>query len=149
HCRRVPTIFCCSGIQVDKAYSRAANVPTFLKRLISITRMSRQSVAAQIKQKEDSKCISWKFLRDLILVHPDMKKRVDVFALSIYRLVIFPKALGYIDDAILDLFDQLDKKVTPIPTILAETFRSLNACRRAELLSVERIRGYAKTRQHF
>ncbi|MBA0672975.1 hypothetical protein Goklo_024151, partial [Gossypium klotzschianum] len=58
------------------------------------------------------------------------KKRFDVFTLSIYRLIIFPKPLGYIDDAILDLFDQLDKRVTPIPTILAETFRSLNACRR-------------------
>ncbi|MBA0637575.1 hypothetical protein Godav_024837 [Gossypium davidsonii] len=32
----------------------------------------------------------------------------DVFTLSIYRLIIFPKPLGYIDDAILDLFDQLD-----------------------------------------
>ncbi|MBA0809061.1 hypothetical protein Gohar_024745, partial [Gossypium harknessii] len=26
----------------------------------------------------------------------------------------------------------LDKKVTPVPAILAETFRSLNACRRAD-----------------
>ncbi|MBA0844672.1 hypothetical protein Goarm_023438 [Gossypium armourianum] len=34
-----------------------------------------------------------------------MKKKVNVFALSIYRLVIFPKVLGHIDDAILDLFD--------------------------------------------
>ncbi|MBA0789244.1 hypothetical protein Gotri_027820, partial [Gossypium trilobum] len=32
-------------------------------------------------------------LRDLILVHPDTKKRVDIFALSIYGLVIFSKAL--------------------------------------------------------
>ncbi|MBA0576893.1 hypothetical protein Golob_023790, partial [Gossypium lobatum] len=59
------------------------------------------------------------------------KKRVDVFALGIYGLVIFPKALGYIDEAISDLFDRLDKRVTPIPAILAETFISLNACRRA------------------
>ncbi|MBA0642154.1 hypothetical protein Goklo_026593 [Gossypium klotzschianum] len=36
-------------------------------------------------------------------------KRVDVFALGIYGLVIFPKALGHIDDAVSDLFDQLDK----------------------------------------
>ncbi|MBA0626838.1 hypothetical protein Godav_004428, partial [Gossypium davidsonii] len=56
------------------------------------------------------------------------KKRVDVFALSIYGLVIFPKALRHIDDAVSDLFDRLDKRVMPIPTILAETFRSLSAC---------------------
>ncbi|MBA0670479.1 hypothetical protein Goklo_024558 [Gossypium klotzschianum] len=59
-----------------------------------------------------------------------MKKRVNVFALSIYGLVIFPKALGHIDDTISNLFDRLDKRVTPVSVILAEAFRSLNACRR-------------------
>ncbi|MBA0632364.1 hypothetical protein Godav_001123 [Gossypium davidsonii] len=43
--------------------------------------------------------------------------------------MIFPRALGYIDEAILDLFDRLDKEATLVPAILAETFRSLNACR--------------------
>ncbi|MBA0607443.1 hypothetical protein Godav_019741, partial [Gossypium davidsonii] len=51
-----------------------------------------------------------------------------VFALGIYGLVVFPKALGHIDEAVSDLFDQLDRRVTPVPAILAETFRSLNAC---------------------
>ncbi|MBA0765717.1 hypothetical protein Gotri_014872, partial [Gossypium trilobum] len=46
-------------------------------------------------------------------------KKVDVFALSIYGLVIFPKALGHVDDTILDLFDRLDKRVTTVPSILA------------------------------
>ncbi|MBA0787397.1 hypothetical protein Gotri_025689 [Gossypium trilobum] len=59
-----------------------------------------------------------------------MKKRVDVFALSIYDLVVFPKALGHVDEAVSDLFDRLDKRVMPVPTILAETFRYLNVCRR-------------------
>ncbi|MBA0635498.1 hypothetical protein Godav_021828 [Gossypium davidsonii] len=44
-------------IQVDRAYSRAVSVPTFLKKLINITGMSEQWVAARIKQKGDSKCI--------------------------------------------------------------------------------------------
>ncbi|MFQ6634212.1 hypothetical protein Gotur_010825 [Gossypium turneri] len=60
-----------------------------------------------------------------------MKKKVDVFALSIYDLVIFPKALRHVDEEVSDLFDRLDKRVTPVLTILAETFRSLNVCRRA------------------
>ncbi|MFQ6657068.1 hypothetical protein Gotur_026894 [Gossypium turneri] len=94
----------CSKIQTDKVYSRAVNVPTFLKKLN---------------------------LKDLILAHPDVKRKVDIFALSIYGLVIFPKALGYVDEAVTDLFDRLDKKVTPVPVIFAETFRSLNECRRA------------------
>ncbi|MBA0881024.1 hypothetical protein Goshw_012332 [Gossypium schwendimanii] len=59
-----------------------------------------------------------------------MKKRVDVFALGIYGLVIFPKTLEHIDEAVSDLFDRLSKGVTPVPVILAETFRSLNASKR-------------------
>ncbi|MFQ6657529.1 hypothetical protein Gotur_027160 [Gossypium turneri] len=120
----------CSKIQVDRVYSRAVNVPTLLKkRLMNITGISEQWVTARIQQKGDSKCILWKSLKDIILAHPDTKKRVDVFALSIYGLVIFPKVLGHIDEAVIDLFDRLDKRVTPVPTILAETFRSLNAWR--------------------
>ncbi|MBA0655923.1 hypothetical protein Goklo_008341, partial [Gossypium klotzschianum] len=66
-----------------------------------------------------------------ILAYPDTKKRVNIFALSIYGLVIFLKALGHINDAISDLFDWLDKRVTLVLAILAETFRYLSACRRA------------------
>ncbi|MFQ6663838.1 hypothetical protein Gotur_031190 [Gossypium turneri] len=91
----------CSKIQVDKVYSKVVNALTFLKRL------------------------------DLILAHPDTKKNVDIFALNIYGLVVFPRALGHVDEAVTDLFDRLDKRVTPVSAILAETFRSLNACRRA------------------
>ncbi|MBA0826858.1 hypothetical protein Goarm_011673, partial [Gossypium armourianum] len=98
------TLLRCPRIQADKAYSRAANVQTFLKRLMSITGMSEQWVA----------------------------KRADVFPLSIYGLVIFPKVLGHIDDAVSNLFDRLDKRVTSVPVILAETFRSLNTCQRVE-----------------
>ncbi|MBA0669377.1 hypothetical protein Goklo_024299 [Gossypium klotzschianum] len=52
------TLLRCPRIQADKAYSRAVNVPTFLKRLMSITRMSEKWAATWIKQKGDSKCIS-------------------------------------------------------------------------------------------
>ncbi|MFQ6637344.1 hypothetical protein Gotur_013320 [Gossypium turneri] len=89
----------CLKIQVDRVYSRAVNVPNFLKKLVNIIGMSEQWVAARIKQKGDSK-------------------------------FVFPKALGHVDEAVTDLFDRLDKRVTPVPAILAETFRSLNECRR-------------------
>ncbi|KAK5819543.1 hypothetical protein PVK06_024551 [Gossypium arboreum] len=92
--------------------------------------MSESWVTAQIQQKGDSKCIPWENLRDLVLTHPDEKKRVDIFALSIYGLVIFPKALRHVDEVVTDLFDRLEKGVTPVPTILAETFRSLSMCQR-------------------
>ncbi|MFQ6646208.1 hypothetical protein Gotur_019745 [Gossypium turneri] len=98
---------------------------------MNITGMSEQWVTARIKQKGDSSCIPWKNLKDLILVHPDAKKKVDIFALIIYGMVMFPKALGHVDEVVTDLFDRLDKRVTLVSVILAKTFRSLNACRRA------------------
>ncbi|MBA0717453.1 hypothetical protein Golax_005275 [Gossypium laxum] len=126
----VPTIeeymalLCCSKIQVNKTYSRAVNVLTFLKKLMNITGISKQWVTTRIKQKGDRKCIPWKNLKHLILAHPNTKNKVDLFALSIYGLVVFPKALGHVDDAVTGLFDRLDKRVTLVPVILAETFRS-------------------------
>ncbi|MFQ6669404.1 hypothetical protein Gotur_034660 [Gossypium turneri] len=34
--------------------------------------------------------------------------------------------MRHMDEAVSDLFDRLDKRVTPVPAILAKTFRSLN-----------------------
>ncbi|MBA0784853.1 hypothetical protein Gotri_025835 [Gossypium trilobum] len=48
------TLLRCLRTQIDKAYSRAGNVPTFLKKLMCITGMSEQWVVARIKQKGDS-----------------------------------------------------------------------------------------------
>ncbi|MBA0787693.1 hypothetical protein Gotri_025829 [Gossypium trilobum] len=65
------TLFRWPRIQADKAYSRAANILTILNKLMSITGMSEQWVAARIKQKGDRKCVHRKSLRDFILEHPD------------------------------------------------------------------------------
>ncbi|KAG8498151.1 hypothetical protein CXB51_006864 [Gossypium anomalum] len=108
-------------VQVDQTYSKAANTLPSVKKLMNISGMSEQWVTARIQQKGDGKYTSWASLRDLIVAHPDMKKKVDVFALSIYGLVIFPKTLMHIDEAVVDLFERLNKRVTPVPTILAET----------------------------
>ncbi|MBA0671741.1 hypothetical protein Goklo_024807 [Gossypium klotzschianum] len=81
----------CPRIQADKAYSRVVNALTFVKKLMNITGMSEQWVTARIKKIGESKCIPWKILRDLILAHSDTKKKVNVFVLSIYGLIIFLK----------------------------------------------------------
>ncbi|MBA0881912.1 hypothetical protein Goshw_012233 [Gossypium schwendimanii] len=71
------------------------------------------------------------FLKKLMsITGMNVRKKVDIFALSIFGLVIFPKGLGHVDEAVTDLLDRLDKRVTLIPKILAETFRSLSACQK-------------------
>ncbi|MBA0872502.1 hypothetical protein Goshw_015193 [Gossypium schwendimanii] len=96
---------------------------------MNITGMSEQWVAARIKQKGDSKCIPWKNLKDIILADPDMKKRVDVFALSMYGLVVFPKALRHVDEVVTDLFDRLDRGLHQSRDF-GRKIQVLNACRR-------------------
>ncbi|KAG8471869.1 hypothetical protein CXB51_036919 [Gossypium anomalum] len=105
----------CPRVQVRKAYARVFNSQTFVKKLISISGMSEPWVTARIQQKGDSKY---------------ERKRVDILALSIYGLVIFPKALRHVDESVIDLFERLEKGITPVPAILAETFRSLSTCRK-------------------
>ncbi|KAG8477360.1 hypothetical protein CXB51_030319 [Gossypium anomalum] len=101
-------------IRVDKHLFRAiVHGQVFVKKLMSISGMSEPWVTARIQQKGDNE-----------------RKRVDIFALSIYGLVIFPKALRHVDEAIIDLFECLEKGITPVPVILAETFRSLSSCRK-------------------
>ncbi|MFQ6651672.1 hypothetical protein Gotur_023900 [Gossypium turneri] len=53
-------------------------------------------------------------------------------------MVVFPKALGHFDEAVTDLFDRLDKRVTPVPIILAETFREIVATPRRDNISKEK-----------
>ena len=54
----------------------------------------------------------------------------DIFALVVYGTLIFPQSPEYIDAAVVDLIEQIDNQVNPIPAIIAETIRSLNYCRR-------------------
>ncbi|KAL1173967.1 hypothetical protein V6Z11_A05G448100 [Gossypium hirsutum] len=121
----------CPRFQNDRIYSRAACVPTFWKKLMTITGMSEQWITARIKENGECKCISWDALKNMILTHPDETKKVDVFALSLYGLMVFPTALGYVDEATTNIFHRLSKRVTSVPAVLAETFRSLGACKRA------------------
>ncbi|MFQ6659480.1 hypothetical protein Gotur_028369 [Gossypium turneri] len=51
------TLLRCPKIQVDKVYPRAANISTFLKKLMSITGMSEQWVTAQIKKEGRCFCV--------------------------------------------------------------------------------------------
>ncbi|MFQ6649540.1 hypothetical protein Gotur_022674 [Gossypium turneri] len=80
----------------------------------------------QIKKKNEVSCVPWFSLRELVQNHPDILKKVDLFALAVYGLIIFPKVLGHVEVTIVDFFEKLRQGINPVLTILAETFRSLN-----------------------
>ncbi|MBA0878474.1 hypothetical protein Goshw_007459 [Gossypium schwendimanii] len=103
---------------------------TFKKKLMRLTGMIDTWTEKQIKKKNEVSCVPWFSLREIVQNHPDISKRMDLFALTIYGLIVFPKVLGHIEVAVVDFFEKLRHGINPVPTILAETFRSLNNCRK-------------------
>ncbi|MFQ6660515.1 hypothetical protein Gotur_029008 [Gossypium turneri] len=95
---------------------------------MNITGMSEQWVTARIKQKGDSRCIPWKNLKDLILAHLDARKKVDIFALSIYGLVVFPK-----------IWDMLTKRSLTYLIGLIRELHQCQVCKRR--ISIGELRG--------
>ncbi|KAG8485127.1 hypothetical protein CXB51_021675 [Gossypium anomalum] len=118
------------NVQFGKIYVKEPKPLTFRKKLVRLTDMTDAWAEKQIKKKNETVCIPWSSLRESVLSHPDILKRVNLFALAIYGLVIFPRVLGHIEVAVFDFFERLKQGVNPVPTILAETFRSLSTCRR-------------------
>ncbi|KAG8472018.1 hypothetical protein CXB51_036080 [Gossypium anomalum] len=118
------------NVQLYKIYVKEPKPMTFKKKLMRLTDMTDIWAEKQIKKKNETSCIPWFSLRRLVLNYPDMLKRVNLFALAIYGLIVFPKVLGHIEVAVVDFFEKLKQGINLVPTILAETFRSLSICRR-------------------
>ncbi|KAG8482783.1 hypothetical protein CXB51_024422 [Gossypium anomalum] len=118
------------NMQFYKIYVKEPKPMTFKKKLIRLTDMTDIWAEKQIKKKNETSYIPWFSLRDLVLNHPDVLKRVNLFALAIYGLIVFPKVLGHIEVAVVDFFEKLKEEINPVRTILTETFRSLSICRR-------------------
>ena len=48
----------------------------------------------------------------------------------VYGTLIFSQSPRYIDVAVVDLIEEIDNQVNPVPAIITETIRSLNYCRK-------------------
>ena len=46
----------------------------------------------------------------------------NVFALAIYGLVIFPKVLGHVEVAVIDVIEQIESQANLVPAIVTEPF---------------------------
>ncbi|MBA0878645.1 hypothetical protein Goshw_001713 [Gossypium schwendimanii] len=53
-----------------------------------------------------------------------------LFVFSVYGLVVFPKALGYVSVELANFLFQIEKGVNPTPTVLDKTIISLNFIKR-------------------
>ena len=65
-----------------------------------------------------------------IIENNDDDRVIDIFAQVVYDTLIFLQSPGYVDAAVVDLIEQIDNQVNPVPTIVVETIRSLNYYRR-------------------
>ncbi|MBA0792758.1 hypothetical protein Gohar_017230, partial [Gossypium harknessii] len=97
------------NVQLNKIYVKELKSMTSKKKLMKLT-----------------------WMIDLGQNHPDILKKIDLFALPIYVLIVFPKVLGHIKVDVVDFFEKLRQEINPAPTILAETFRSLSSRRKGE-----------------
>ena len=83
-----------------------------------------------MKEKGNNCYLPSDYLLKLIQEHVNSERGQAMLALAIYGLVVFPKVKGHIDGDVIKLFEKIQHHVNPVPTILAETIRSLNHCRR-------------------
>ncbi|XP_039064336.1 uncharacterized protein LOC120209373 [Hibiscus syriacus] len=106
-------------------YTKAIRPKGFIAKMITLTGKTKEWVEEYIRDEG----ISWAQLKSLIYEQTPSKRRRDHFALAIYDLVIFPRNEDHFDIALINFVEAIARK-NPAPAILAETFLSLNQCRR-------------------
>ncbi|MBA0743346.1 hypothetical protein Gogos_006031, partial [Gossypium gossypioides] len=57
-------------------------------------------------------------------------RHLALFAFTVYGLIVFPKALGYVSVELADFLFQIEKGANPAPAVLAKTIILLNFIRR-------------------
>ena len=95
-----------------------------------MTNMDANTFVPITRLKGKNECVQCAFLERYIIENNNDDRVKDIFALMVYGTLIFPQSSGYIDAAMVDLIEQIDNQVNLVPAIIAETFRSLNYCRR-------------------
>ena len=82
------------------------------------------------RQKGKNECVQSDFLEGYIMENNDDDQVIDIFILVVYGTLIFPQSSEYVDAKVVDLIEQIDNQVNPVPAIIAETILSLNYYRR-------------------
>ncbi|KAL4368615.1 hypothetical protein GQ457_05G030660 [Hibiscus cannabinus] len=117
----------CSKIDDGIVYSKPNKNKPFRGKLHTLSEALHSWVEDKVATNNHNE---WEGILTLALVSPGGQVQRDMFSFLIYGLVLYPKALRRIGVSVLDLFDLLSRGVNPVPVILAETFRTLNFCKR-------------------
>ena len=78
----------------DKVYYRRTRLGV-RKKLAKIIRIEPVDANGYLISKEESIGLQWVFLRDFINSHINKYRDLATLALSIYRLIIFPRVIGH------------------------------------------------------
>ncbi|XP_039031219.1 uncharacterized protein LOC120165850 [Hibiscus syriacus] len=113
------------NVRRHSIYTKVIRPKGFIAKMITLTGKTKEWVEEYIRDEG----ISWAQLKSLIYEQTPSKRRRDHFALAVYGLVIFPRNEDHFDIALIDFVKAIARK-NPAPAILAETFLSLNQCRR-------------------
>ena len=92
----------------------------YRKKLAQLLGIDPKIIEQRENQKGESKSIPWDLFQHYILEYLEEDRALDIFTLAIYGLVIFLKAIGYVEAAVIDLFDQIGKQANSVPSIIVE-----------------------------
>ena len=82
----------------------------FKKKLSQLMRLEETVIEQNIRKKERSECFAWDFFKRYIAKNDGEDQVLDVFALAIYGLVIFPKVPGHVEVAVIDVIEQIESQ---------------------------------------
>ena len=80
-----------------KVFWKKVKSAGFKKKLSELMRLEEAVVEQNIRKKRKSECFAWDFFKRYIVKNDGEDQVLDVFALAIYGLVIFPKVPGHVD----------------------------------------------------
>ena len=119
-----------SLLNPDKVFWKNPKKVPFRKMLVQMTSMDTSVFVPMTRLKGKNECVQSDFLKGYIIQNNNDDRVIDIFALVVYGTLLFPQSPRYVDATVVDLIEQVDNQVNPIPAIIAETIRSLNYCKR-------------------
>ena len=114
----------------NKVFLKKSEKVPFRKKLAEMMNVDASIFVPITRQKGKNECVQFDFLKRYIIENNDDDQVIDIFTLVVYGTLIFSQSPRYVDAIVVDLIEQVDNQVNPIPIIIAETFCSLNYCRR-------------------